>query len=93
MSKFTDHLWRDLVREAQPDACACGDRPKPGRAPSPVAFSRAARSGWRASARRSWLALGHGSAAPPAFAITTNGDGSALVTHQPASQSLPAANS
>ena len=52
MTKFTDNLWSDLVREHGP-TLAHADRPEPGRARRPRAFSRAARSRWRAPARRS----------------------------------------
>ena len=54
MTKFTDNLWRDLVQE-HGAAIALADRPEPGRARRVrrPAFSRAARSRWRASAQRS----------------------------------------
>jgi hypothetical protein len=82
MSKFTDHLWSDLVREHGP-ALARADRRQPGRAegsrvlrrPRVLAGSTLGLAGIGAALV---LALG-GSAAPPAFAITRNGDGSVLV--------------
>jgi hypothetical protein len=90
MSKFTDHLWRDLVREHGP-TLAQADRPEPGRARRPrprvLAGSTLGLAGVGAALV---LALG-GSAAPPAFAITTNGDGSVLVNIKRL-ESLPAAN-
>jgi hypothetical protein len=77
MSKFTDHLWRDLVQEHGP-TLAHADRPEPGRSRRPriLAGSTLGLAGVGVALV---LALG-GSAAPPAFAITTNGDGSVLVT-------------
>jgi hypothetical protein len=90
MSKFTDHLWQDLVREHGPKL-AHADRPGPGqvRRPRPrvLAGSSLGLAGIGAALV---LALG-GSAAAPAFAITTNGDGSVLVNINRL-QSLPAAN-
>jgi hypothetical protein len=90
MSKFTDHLWRDLVREHGP-TLARADRPEPGRAgrsrPRVLAGSTLGLAGVGAALV---LALS-GSAAPPAFAVTTNGDGSVLVNINRL-QSLPAAN-
>jgi hypothetical protein len=82
MSKFTDHLWRDLEQE-HGSTLAHADRPVPGRAggagvlrrPRVLAGSTLGVAGVAAALL---LALG-GSAAPPAFAITTNGDGSVLV--------------
>jgi hypothetical protein len=82
MSKFTDHLWRDLVQE-HGATLAQADRPDPGRAaragvlrrPRVLAGSTLGLAGVGAALV---LALG-GSAAAPAFAITTQGDGSVLV--------------
>jgi hypothetical protein len=78
MSKFTDHLWRDLVREHGP-TLAHAARPEPGRAirsrPRVLAGSTLGLAGVGAALV---LALS-GSAAPPAFAITKQGDGSVLV--------------
>ena len=93
MSKFTDDLWRDLVQEHGP-TLAHADRPEPGRARllRVRAFSRAARSRWRASVRRScspWA----GRRRPPAFAITKKGDGSVLVNlNYVQDQNLPQVN-
>jgi hypothetical protein len=88
MSKFTDHLWRDLVREHGP-TLAHADRPEPGRARRPrvLAGSTLGLAGVGAALV---LALS-GSAAPPAFAITKEGDGSVLV-HLNQTQSLPQVN-
>jgi hypothetical protein len=76
MSKFTDHLWSDLVREHGP-TLAHADRPRQGRARRPrvLAGSTLGLAGVGAVLV---LALG-GSAAPPAFAITKQNDGSVLV--------------
>ncbi|MGI8715925.1 MAG: hypothetical protein ACR2NR_22640 [Solirubrobacteraceae bacterium] len=77
MSKFTDHLWRDLVREHGP-TLAHADRPEPGqprRRPRVLAVSTLGLAGVGAALV---LALS-GSATPPAYAVTTNGDGSVTV--------------
>jgi hypothetical protein len=76
MSKFTDRLWRELVQEHGP-TLAHADRPEPGRARRPrvLAGSTLGLAGVGAALV---LALS-GSAAPPAFAITKEGDGSVLV--------------
>jgi hypothetical protein len=76
MSKFTDQLWSDLVREHGP-TLAHADRPKPGRVRRPriLAGSTLGLAGVGAALL---LVLG-GSAATPAFAITKQGDGSVLV--------------
>jgi len=82
MSKFTDHLWRDLVQEHGP-TLAQVDRPEPGRAggrllrrPRVLAGSTLGLAGVGAALV---LALGGTAATAPAFAITTNNDGSVLV--------------
>ena len=82
MSKFTDHLWRDLVQEHGP-TLAQVDRPEPGRAggrllrrPRVLAGSTLGLAGVGAALV---LALGGTAATTPAFAITTNNDGSVLV--------------
>jgi hypothetical protein len=76
MSKFTDHLWQDLVQEHGP-TLARADRPKPSRARRRriLAGSTLGLAGVGAALV---LALS-GSAAPPAFAITKQDDGSVLV--------------
>jgi hypothetical protein len=81
MSKFTDHLWRDLVREHGP-TLARADRPEPARAgvlrrPRILAGSTLGLAGVGA-ALLLVLSAG-GAAAPPAFAITKQNDGSVLV--------------
>jgi hypothetical protein len=94
MSKFTDHLWRDLVREHGP-TLAHADRPEPGRAggagvlrrPRILAGSTLGLAGVGAALV---LALS-GSAATPAFAITREGDGSVLVQLNQ-NQNLPQVN-
>jgi hypothetical protein len=78
MSKFTDHLWRDLVREHGP-TLAHADRPEPGRARRPRPRVLAGSTLGLAGVSAALLLALSGSAAPPAFAITTNGDGSVLV--------------
>jgi hypothetical protein len=91
MTKFTDHLWSDLVREHGP-TLAHADRPEPGRArllrrPRVLAGSTLGLAGVGTALV---LALGAASS-PPAYAITTNGDGSVTVQINVAS-SLSQAN-
>ena len=83
MTKFTDNLWSDLVREHGP-ALTHAAQAEPGRAeagvfrrPRVLAGSTLGLAGVGAALV---LALSAGgAAAPPAFAITRNGDGSVLV--------------
>jgi hypothetical protein len=91
MTKFTDHLWRDLVREHGP-TLANADRPEPGRVrllqrPRVLAGSTLGLAGVGAAVV---LALG-ATSSPPAYAITTNDDSSVLVTINENS-ALPQAN-
>ncbi len=82
MSNFTDNLWRDLIREHGP-TLAHADRPEPGRVggagllrrPRVLAGSTLGLAGVGAAL----VLVLSGSAAPPAFAITKEGDGSVLV--------------
>jgi len=92
MSKFTDHLWRDLVQE-HGATLAQADRPEPSRArlrrPRVLAGSTLGLAGVGTALV---LALG-GSAAAPAFAVTRSADGSVLVKLSYASnQNLPQVN-
>lgn len=93
MSSFTDHLWSDIVRE-HGATLAHAHRPEPGRTralrrPRVLAGSSLGLAG---VAGALVLALG-GSTAAPAFAITTNHDGSVLVTlSYNANQNLPQVN-
>jgi hypothetical protein len=78
MTKFTDNLWSDLAREHGP---ALADRPEPRRArllrrPRVLAGSTLGLAGAGAALV---LALSAASSAP-AFAVTTNHDGSVLVS-------------
>jgi hypothetical protein len=93
MSKFTDHLWQDLVREHGPTLARAG-RPEPVRAggtrvlrrPRVLAGSTLGLAGVGAVLV---LALS-GSAAPPAFAVTKQDDGSVLVNlNYTTNQNLP----
>jgi hypothetical protein len=91
MSKYTDQLWRDLVRE-HGATLAHADRPVPGRAsllrrPRVLAGSTLGLAGVGTALV---LVLGAASSTP-AYAITTNGDGSVLVTINQNS-ALPQAN-
>jgi hypothetical protein len=78
MTKFTDHLWRDLVREHGP-TLAHADRDEPGRARRPrrrvLAGSTLGLAGVGAALV---LALG-GSTASPAYAITQKDNGTVFV--------------
>src|SRR5580693_1929608 len=91
MTKFTDHLWRDLARE-HGATLALAERPAPGRAPllrrpRVLAGSTLALAGVGTA-----LVLTLGAASTtPAYAVTTNGDGSVLVTINQNS-ALPQAN-
>jgi hypothetical protein len=82
MSKFSDHLWSDLVQEHGPTLTQADGR-EPRRAGG-AGFLRRSRVlagstlGLAGVGAALVLALS-GSAPPPAFAITTNGDGSVLV--------------
>jgi hypothetical protein len=96
MTKFTDNLWSDLAREHGPKL-ANADRPEPGRAggagvlrrPRVLAGSTLGLAGVGAALV---LVLG-GSAAPSAFAITKEGDGSVLVKlNYQQNQNLPQVN-
>ena len=91
MTKFTDRLWSDLVREHGP-TLAHADRPGPGRArllrrPRVLAGSTLGLAGAGTA-----LALALGAAgSTPAWAVTTGSDGSVLVTINQLS-ALPQAN-
>jgi hypothetical protein len=92
MSKFTDHLWSDLVRE-HGATLAQADRPEPARArvlrrPRILAGSSLGLAGIGAALV---LILG-GSAAPAAFAITTQSDGSVQVQLSYTNANLPQVN-
>ena len=91
MSKFTDHLWSDLAQE-HGATLAHADRPEPGRArrlrrPRVLAGSTLALAGVGTALV---LALGAVSSTP-AWAVTTNANGSVLVTINQLS-ALPKAN-
>ena len=91
MTKFTDHLWRDLAREHGP-ALALADRPEPGRAPLLRRPRVLAGSTLGLAGVGTALVLVLGAASStPAYAVTTNGDGSVLVTINQNS-ALPQAN-
>jgi hypothetical protein len=80
MTKFTDNLWRDLAREHGP-ALALADRPQPGRAPLLRRPRVLAGSTLGLAGAGTALVLALGAAnSTPAFAVTTNHDGSVLVT-------------
>ncbi|HEY3774531.1 MAG TPA: hypothetical protein VGL69_16130 [Solirubrobacteraceae bacterium] len=90
MTRFTDNLWRDLVREHGPSLLEA-DRPQPRRArllrrPRILAGSSLGLAGVGAALV---LVLG-GSTAAPAFAVTKASDGSVLVhLNYTTNQNLP----
>ena len=90
MTKFTDNLWSDLVRDHGP-ALAHSERRAPARArlrrPRFIAGSTLGLAG---AGTALVLALGVASS-PPAFAVTTNSNGSVTVQISRTS-SLPQAN-
>jgi hypothetical protein len=90
MSKFADQLWRDLVQE-HGATLANADRPGPGRAPLLRRPRVLAGSTLGLAGVGTALALTLGAAGTPAYAVTTNGDGSVLVTINQIS-ALPQAN-
>ncbi|MGH3205737.1 MAG: hypothetical protein ACRDP5_27335 [Streptosporangiaceae bacterium] len=91
MTNFTDNLWRDLAREHGP-ALALADRPEPGRAPLLRRPRVLAGSTLGLAGAGTALVLALGAAtSTPAYAITTNGDGSVQVTINQTS-ALPQAN-
>lgn len=90
MTRFTDHLWSDLARE-HGATLAHTDRPEPGRAhllrrPRVIAGSMLGLAGVGTT-----LVLTLGTSSLPAYAVTTNGDGSVLVTINQVT-ALPQAN-
>ena len=90
MTKFTDNLWRDLVREHGP-TLAHADRPRPGRARRPRVLAGGTLGLAGVGAALVFVLSAGGAAAPPAFAITKQGDGSVLV-HLNQTQNLPQVN-
>jgi hypothetical protein len=90
MTKFTEHLWSDLARE-HGAALAHTDRQGPARPrllrrPRVLATSTLGLAGVGTA-----LVLALGASSPPAYAVTTSGDGSVLVTINQDS-ALPQAN-
>ena len=91
MTKFTDKLWRDLSREHGP-ALALAQRPEPGRGPLLRRPHVLAGSTLGLAGIGTTLVLVLGAASTtPAYAVTTNGDGSVQVTINQNS-ALPQAN-
>jgi len=91
MTKFTDHLWRDLAQE-HGATLALAERPAPGRAPLLRRPRVLAGSTLGLAGVGTALVLTLGAASTtPAYAVTTNGDGSVLVTINQNS-ALPQAN-
>jgi hypothetical protein len=90
MTKFTDHLWSDLAQE-HGATLARADRPELGRAralrrPRVLAGSMLGLAGVGTA-----LVLTLGASSAPAYAVTTDADGSVLVTINQDS-ALPQAN-
>ena len=79
MTKFTDNLWRDLVREHGP-ALAYADRPEPGRARRPRARVLAGSTLGLACVGTALTVALTAAGSTPAYAVTKNSDGSVLVT-------------
>lgn len=79
MTKYTDNLWRDLVRE-HGATLAHADRPEPGRVRRPrtqvLAGSTLALAGAGTALALTLTATG----STPAFAVTTDANGSVLVS-------------
>jgi hypothetical protein len=96
MTKFTDNLWSDLARD-HGSALAHTDRPEPARAGAARVLRRprilaGSTLGLAGVGVALVLALG-GSTAAPAYAVTTNHDGSVLVNlNYNANQDLPQVN-
>ena len=90
MTKFTDHLWSDLARE-HGATLAKADRPEPARAPFLRRPRVLAGSTLGLAGAGTALALTLGASSTPAFAVTTSGDGSVLVTINQTT-ALPQAN-
>jgi hypothetical protein len=91
MTKFTDHLWRDLAGE-HGATLALAARPAPGRAPLLRRPRVLAGSTLGLAGVGTALVLTLGAASTtPAYAVTTNGDGSVQVTINQNS-ALPQAN-
>jgi hypothetical protein len=98
MSKFTDHLWQDLAQEHGPTLARAG-RPEPGRAGGPRLLRRprvlaGSSLGLAGVGVALVLVLGAGgAAAPPAFAVTKQDNGSVLVKlNYQTNQNLPQVN-
>ena len=96
MSRFTDNLWSDLVREHGP-ALAQAARPEPAgarglrllRRPRILAGSTLGLAGIGAALM---LALGGTAATTPAFAITMTSDGALVHLNYTSNQDLPQLN-
>jgi hypothetical protein len=78
MSKFTDHLWRDLVREHGP-TLAHADRPEPGRSRRPRPRVLAGSTLGLVGAGAALTLVLSATASQPAFAVTRHDDGSVSV--------------
>jgi len=90
MTKFSDHLWSDLARE-HGATLAHADRPGPGRDGLLRRRRVLAGSLLGLAGVGTALVLALGASSPPAYAVTTNSDGSVLVTINQDSD-LPQAN-
>lgn len=90
MSRFTDHLWQELVRD-HGARLAHSDRPEPARSPRMRARLVAGGALGLAGAGTALGLLLSVATAPPAFAVTTNPDGS-LTVQIDNTTALPAAN-
>ena len=90
MAEFIDHLWQDLVRDHGADLVhGSGRQPAPSRRVRPRLLAGGA-LGLAGAGTALGLLLGVATA-PPAFAVTTNPDGSVIVQIDNTT-ALPAAN-
>jgi hypothetical protein len=95
MSKFTDNLWQDIVREHSA-TLVHAERPKPARKRARLRRPRVLAGstlGLASIGAALTLILGGTAATAPAFAVTTSNNGSVLVQlNYDADQNLPEVN-
>jgi hypothetical protein len=89
MTTFEDTLWDRLAREHAADTV--GLEPDRGRSRRPLAISAGA-AGIAAVAAAGVLLFGASASTPPAYALTTNSDGSVTVSINDIEAAIPALN-
>jgi hypothetical protein len=89
MTTFEDTLWDRLAREHAADTVAL--EPLRGRSRRPLAISAGA-AGIAAAAAAGVLLFGASASTPPAYALTTNPDGSVTVSINDIETAIPALN-